>query len=315
MKLQHAAVATPLISGSSKDFYSTEDPHVLLMICKDNVHGRGRQASIPGTGRLRELFCFHFYSALETLGISTHLAREYCGRPLGKGDALQPSGILVRRLDMVRLELIARYVARGQWVDAHKIPLLEAGEPLAEPTFDCCLKWRACVRSVEMENMGARNRMLWRLLGKVLPAEVLAPATLMRDDPRVPPDVLIALNRHCREPELRARLIRSHQEWEQLRTVCLRVFAVLREMLLHVGLTLEDGKIEVGLIPDSARAEFILGDECSQDSIRVRAATGQPLSKDLFRQGRTPEELVVAYGHLVEVLRTLPPATNLRVVS
>ena len=59
----------PIISGSSKDFYETNDPNIFKVIFKDVIHGRGREDTIKGTGRLREEFCYYFYKLLEKEGI------------------------------------------------------------------------------------------------------------------------------------------------------------------------------------------------------------------------------------------------------
>ncbi len=300
---QKSPAGAPLVRGSSKSFHPTADPDVLLMVCEEAVHGRGRSASIPGTGRLREEFCFHFYRILEARGIETHLARRYCGRTLEADEALQPRGILVRRLDMIALELIARYIARGQWADAHKYPLFAQGHVFGRAVFDCSLKWRRTVVNIDAENLSPAHRLLWSALRRTMPPGIALPATLTRDDPRVPPDALIAMHEASSDPAVRGRLIESLGEWDTLRSLCLAVGGILRSVLEPAGFVLEDCKIEAGRVPGNTRASVVVGDELSPDCMRVRDRSGGSVTKDLFRQRRSNAQIVEAYSTLTDLVR------------
>ena len=90
-----------VIDGSSKAFYETDNPDIFRMEFKDAIHGRGKHSVIPGTGRLREEFCYYFYRFLEKQGIATHLV---------PGESLLSKGILVKKAEMIPLELIMRFV-------------------------------------------------------------------------------------------------------------------------------------------------------------------------------------------------------------
>ena len=133
----------PIISGSSKDFYATENSDILKVVFKDVVHGRGREDTIKGTGRLREEFCYYFYKLLEREGLKTQLA------PNG----LLDRGLLVKKLNMLPLELIVRYVSRGYWVDAHKWPLLSSGICFDEPVVEYCVKWKKKTHYLPFEQL------------------------------------------------------------------------------------------------------------------------------------------------------------------
>src|SRR5262249_18434013 len=157
----------------------------------------------------------------------------------------------------VALELIARYVARGQWADEHKYPLFAPGHVLASAVFDCSLKWRRTVANIDAENLSPAHRLLWSALRRTMPRTIALPATLAREGPRGPPDVLVAMHAASCDPTIRGRLIESLGEWDALRSLCLTVGAILRSVLEPGGFVLEDCKIEVGRVPGSARASVV----------------------------------------------------------
>ncbi len=82
-----------------------------------------------------------------------------------------------------------------------------------------------------------------------------------------------------------------------------RVGKLVRDRLALARMRLVDMKMEFGL--GNSGTVLVLIDEISQDCIRaVDAATGQSLTKDLFRQLKSPEEVVAAYE---EFARRLDP--------
>jgi len=299
--------AAPIVSGSSKVFYATEDPGVLCVRFRDAVHGGARSADVPGTGRLREEFCFYFYRLLESHGIETQLAKQFRRRPLEGNAALTDSGILVQRLDMVALELITRFVARGHWADAHKYPLFAPGVVFDPPVVDVCLKWSAEVENVEVRNLRGWRRAVWRRLQRTPLAAIALPATTHRDDPRIGRDLALALHRHSCHPRIRGRLVESADEWEDLRRLSLRVSSVLAGVVSSCGWQLEDGKFEVGLAPGAGGRRFLVADEYTQDSARVRSKRGHSLTKDLFRNRRPDSEIRDGYAQLTDAMKRLAP--------
>jgi phosphoribosylaminoimidazole-succinocarboxamide synthase len=289
--------------GASKSFYLTADPQVMRVVFKDAIHGAGRSAVVAGTGQLRAQFCYHFYRLLEREGIATHLAQTYCGKPLPDHEREGPDGLLVRRLEMVALELICRYVGRGQWSDPHKWPIIEPGYVFADPVFECCLKWRGRVPNLTFDRLSPGLRRCWRALERTPLRSVLLPADLDRDDPRIGPDLAVALNGCAIDPRLRGHLLYSRDEWEQLRTLALRVNRLLRDFLASEGWVLEDGKFEVGVVPGASCRDFVVADEYSQDSCRIRTRAGESLTKDLFRQSKSPGEIFDGYARLASAMR------------
>lgn len=308
MKESISAAAYPthpnaLLSGSSKEFFPTNDTSVLRVRFKDVMHGGGRTEEVEGTGRLREEFCFWFYRLLEREGIRTHIASQIAGMELSGDDPLLPDGILVRRMNMVALELIARYVTRGNWVDAHKFPVFPAGIVLEEPIAEMCLKWKEDVRNMDFEKLPSWQKRLHALLSHTPLRGMLMPQTITRDDPRLNTDVAIALHRHAMSERIRGHMIESREEGEQLRLLTLRVNGILREFLSSQGWVLEDGKFEVGIPVDHDSRDFFVGDEYTQDSSRVRDGAGNSLTKDLHRNMKPPSAIYDGYAKLTEAIR------------
>lgn len=293
---------TPVLGGSSKDFYKTEDPDVLRVVFKDVMHGRGRVQEIAGTGRLREEFCFNLYRLLEREGIRTHIAQSVAGQNLQDGEALLPNrGILVRKLDMVAMELIARYVARGNWADAHKFPVLSPGQEFKDPAVEFCLKWKKDVPNLDFQKLSTLEKAVHAAMKRFGLERLLVGETVTRDDPRVGMDMAMALHLYSSEERIKGHLIGSKEEWEELRKITLRVNNVLAEFLRSVGWKLEDGKFEVGRIP--GESGFVVGDEYTQDSSRIVDENGHSLSKDLHRMERPATEIYDRYALLTDQIK------------
>jgi phosphoribosylaminoimidazole-succinocarboxamide synthase len=79
----------------------------------------------------------------------------------------------------------------------------------------------------------------------------------------------------------------------------------VKDYLARAAMRLIDMKMEFGHDPDG---QMVLIDEISQDCIRaVDDRTGRPLTKDVFRQLHSAEEVVGAYR---EFARRLNPAVE-----
>jgi len=289
-----------LIQGSSKDFYQTADPRVLKVIFKDVVHGRGRASTIPGTGRLREEFCFYFYQFLEKQGVKTQLAKSISGQKLSGNDALLPQGILVEHLSMIPLEWIVRYVARGHWVDSHKVPLFPQGISFHQPIVECCLKWKQAADNLSYQHLGPMKRTLWRMMQHLGLSDIVLPEKMVVDDPRVTFDIVRALHHHASEPSFRGKLIDTQETWHDLQTIALRVNEYLREFLNSQGWILEDGKFEMGW---NNTGEIVVGDEYTQDSSRIRNQANESLTKDLYRDKKPDQLIYESYAKLTEAMK------------
>jgi phosphoribosylaminoimidazole-succinocarboxamide synthase len=95
----------------------------------------------------------------------------------------------------------------------------------------------------------------------------------------------------------------DRRQLDQAKTLLGRVGELVRSRLATAGMRLVDMKIEFGL--GRSGTVWVVIDEISQDCIRaVDAVTGRSLSKDLFRQLKSPEEVTAAYA---EFARRLDP--------
>jgi phosphoribosylaminoimidazole-succinocarboxamide synthase len=250
----------PIIEGSSKQFFSSS-PGTLLMTFKDCIHGASREAEIAGTGYLRQAFTYYFLRLLEKENIPTHLT----------SDPLQPEGIVVKRAEPIKLEIIVRNIARGHWVDEHKIPLFQGGEMLDPPLVEFCLKLKTTLPN-----------------GQVV------------DDPRVSPELALHLNSKAKDPSLRHHLLQSLEEAEEIKQMALAINSRYAQLLEGAGWIVEDFKFEVGVLPGKGRRTFIVIDEISPDCSRIRDREGRSLTKDLFRQRRPEAEIYQGYEKLKE---------------
>lgn len=250
----------PIIEGSSKQFFP-RDSSTYLMTFKDCIHGASRAGKIDGTGFLRQAFTYYFYRLLELKGISTHLT----------ADPIQPEGILVKAIHPIKLEVIVRNVARGHWVDVHKIPLFEGGEILDPPLVEFCLKLKTTLPNGQ---------------------EI--------DDPRVSPELVLHLHKYAKDFTIRQKLLLSLEESEKLKQMALMINQHYAELLSQVGWVLEDFKFEVGVLPEDSSRQLFLIDEISPDCSRIRDKEGRSLTKDLFRQKRPEEEIYQGYLRLKE---------------
>lgn len=248
----------PIIEGSSKQFFPQENGNV-LMVFKDDIHGRNMASTIQGTGDLRKRFSYAFYRFLEARGIRTHLTT-----PLE--NAMTKEGILVKLANPVKIEILVRNVARGHWVDQHKVPVFEGGTVFSEPVVEFCLK-----------------------------DKVLREDGTEVDDPRINADIAMALHKHGKAEKIREHVIVSREEAEELRELALRVNDVYQDFLKEHGWTLEDFKFEVGLDKSQEGRVFMLIDEISPDCSRIRDKEGNSLTKDLFRERRPQEDIHAAY--------------------
>ena len=74
----------------------------------------------------------------------------------------------------------------------------------------------------------------------------------------------------------------TREEIAQIKTYALRINEILKAVLLDVGVTLVDFKLEFGKLPDGT---LILADEISPDTCRFwDSKTGEKLDKDRFRR-------------------------------
>lgn len=259
-----------IFSGSSKNFYEFKDGRY-LMAFKDDIHGNNRAAMIKGTGLCRKEFTYYFFKYLESKGVATHLD-ESSGI-----SALRADGLVVKQCSPIKLEILVRKVARGHWVDAHKIPLFEGGTVFDEPIVEFCLKLKKTLED-----------------GREI------------DDPRINSSLAVALHKYAKDPSIRGHMLLDLHEAEHIESLAKSVYSHYQEFLHKNKWTLEDFKFEIGVLknPPSQRSrKFVVIDEISPDCSRIRDADGNSLTKDLFRQRRPEEEILQHYSLLSQAIK------------
>lgn len=84
----------------------------------------------------------------------------------------------------------------------------------------------------------------------------------------------------------------TEQQFKQANEILDKTADALNNFLYSVGIKLIDFKMEIGF----AEGEMVIIDEITQDCIRANLIeTDEPLTKDVFRQMKTPEEVCEAY--------------------
>lgn len=117
-----------LYEGKAKKLYRTSDPQLFLMEFKDEATAFDglKKGLIPGKGKLNAQISAHLFALLESAGIPTHFVRLVGEREM-----------LVRRVEIVPLEVIVRNISAGSMV---KRLGLSEGKVLPRPVIDFCYK-------------------------------------------------------------------------------------------------------------------------------------------------------------------------------
>ena len=97
----------------------------------------------------------------------------------------------------------------------------------------------------------------------------------------------------------------SHQDLDDMVALAVRVNDFLSGIMLAVGITLVDFKIEIGRQYEGEMQRLVVADEISPDSCRLwDIKTGQKLDKDVFR--RDLGNLTDAYSEVARRLGVMP---------
>ncbi|MDA8344146.1 MAG: phosphoribosylaminoimidazolesuccinocarboxamide synthase [Thermaerobacter sp.] len=117
-----------LYEGKAKRIYATEEPNVFWMEFKDDATaGNGqKRGTIGDKGRINAEITQRVFEHLERGGVRTHLLRQE-----------SPTVLLVKKLEMFRLEIVVRNIAAGSLV---KRIGLEEGREMPEPIVEIYLK-------------------------------------------------------------------------------------------------------------------------------------------------------------------------------
>ena len=117
-----------LYEGKAKKVYKTNDPELYIVDYKDDATaGNGaKRGVIQGKGPINNRLSNYLMQMLEKKGIPTHFVRE-----------LSPRETLVKKVEIIPLEVIVRNIAAGS---LSKRLGLEEGTVLKAPVLEYCYK-------------------------------------------------------------------------------------------------------------------------------------------------------------------------------
>ena len=113
-----------LYEGKAKIVYETDNPNELLVYFKDDATaGNGaKHGTIQGKGVINNKISAFFFKQLKDHGVKSHFIETVSAREM-----------LVKKLDMIKLEIIVRNVVAGSLVKRLGLP---EGTPLAVPVIE-----------------------------------------------------------------------------------------------------------------------------------------------------------------------------------
>jgi phosphoribosylaminoimidazole-succinocarboxamide synthase len=113
-----------LYSGKAKEVYATDDPSLCVVYFRDSATAFNAQkkGEIAGKGELNNLISAHFFRLLEDQGVKTHFV-----------SVLTPREMLVRRLEIIKVEVVVRNIAAGSLSQRLGLP---EGTQLAQPVLE-----------------------------------------------------------------------------------------------------------------------------------------------------------------------------------
>ena len=113
-----------LYEGKAKIVYETDNPNELLVYFKDDATaGNGaKHGTIQGKGVINNKISTFFFKQLKDRGVKSHFI-----------ETVSPCEMLVKKLDMIKLEIIVRNVVAGSLVKRLGLP---EGTPLAVPVIE-----------------------------------------------------------------------------------------------------------------------------------------------------------------------------------
>lgn len=117
-----------LYEGKAKRVFGTDDPEVLMVDYKDDATAFNgeKKGTIRSKGIINNRVTNHLMKMLEEHGIPTHLIEEVSDRET-----------LVKRVDIIPLEVIIRNVAAGSFSKRYGV---EEGKELLSPTLEFSYK-------------------------------------------------------------------------------------------------------------------------------------------------------------------------------
>ena len=117
-----------LYEGKAKKVFATVDPTLVLVDYKDDATAFNglKKGTIEGKGVINNRVTNHLMRLLEKNGVPTHLVKE-----------LSPRETLVKKVQIVPLEVIVRNVAAGSLSKRLGLP---EGTPMAKTVLEFCYK-------------------------------------------------------------------------------------------------------------------------------------------------------------------------------
>ena len=117
-----------LYEGKAKRVYATEDPELLIVSYKDDATAFNglKKGTIAGKGVINNQMSNRLMARLAQAGVPNHFVRE-----------LNERETLVRRVDIVPLEVIVRNIAAGSFSKRYGV---EEGVVFAQPTVEFSYK-------------------------------------------------------------------------------------------------------------------------------------------------------------------------------
>jgi len=117
-----------LYEGKAKIVYSTADPELVIQHFKDDATAFDgiKKGQISGKGVANNLISCYLFELLEKNGIPTHFVKK-----------LSENEMLVRKVQIIPVELVVRNVAAGSLCKRYGVP---EGKVFAEPIVECYYK-------------------------------------------------------------------------------------------------------------------------------------------------------------------------------
>jgi phosphoribosylaminoimidazole-succinocarboxamide synthase len=119
------AVLPKISEGKTKIVYEGEKPEEKVLFFKDDITALDgvKRDTIPGKGEINATMTEIFYEELGKRGVATHFVKR-----------MDSNRILVKSLDMIKLEVVCRNVAAGHFVK--RFPMFQSGDALPLPIVE-----------------------------------------------------------------------------------------------------------------------------------------------------------------------------------